>query len=92
MEIDVDSIFKSKNKNIEFLVHSPELFSKDHIMDLCSEDKGYRTKSISELQKVIEITKSLNKFFPSTIKPKIIINAGGSSINDFIDKSLRVLD
>ena len=89
MEINVDSIFKSKKKNIEFLVHSPELFSKDHIMDLCSEDKGYRKRSISELQKVIEITKSLNKFFPDTIKPKIIINAGGSSIHNFIDKSLR---
>ena len=30
---------------MDFVVHSPELFEGDHIMDLSSDDKKYRSRS-----------------------------------------------
>jgi len=83
LEIDIDSIFKKKYK-IGFNVHSPELFSGDHILNLCADDEKYRDRSIRELQKVVEITLKLKNYFPLTKKPIIITNVGGFSESSFL--------
>ena len=83
LEIDIDSIFKKKYK-IGFNVHSPELFSGDHILNLCSNDEKYRNRSIRELQKVVAITLKLKKYFPLAEKPLIITNVGGFSESGFL--------
>ena len=54
-----------------------ELFSNDHVLDLCSQDPKYRDRSIRELQKVIDVTRGLKKYFPNSQRPFIIVNAGG---------------
>ena len=54
-------------------------------MDLASPDKEYRDQSIKETQRVIEITKELNKFFPKQEKPLIVANIGGFSMDKPID-------
>ena len=71
---------------LDYIVHAPELFSGDHILNLCSEDKAYRKKSISNLQKVIDITLDLNSFFPNTSEPRIIVNVGGYSKDGHLKK------
>ncbi|MEC7865009.1 MAG: N-acetylneuraminate synthase family protein [Pseudomonadota bacterium] len=73
------------NSKIDYIVHAPELFENDHLLNLCSENKSYRKLSIKNLQKVIDKTIELHKFFPKTSKPMIIINCGGYSKNDFLD-------
>ncbi len=73
-----------KYNNINLIVHSPELFSNDHILDLASVNPSYRFSSIKYLQNVIEFTKQLKEWFPDTETPKIIVNVGGSSFNEFI--------
>jgi sialic acid synthase SpsE/sugar phosphate isomerase/epimerase len=83
LEIDIDKIFEGVYE-IGFNVHSPELFSGDHILNLCSSDKNYLDKSLSELQKVVDITIKLKRYFPLTEKPLIIINAGGFSAAGFL--------
>jgi sialic acid synthase SpsE/sugar phosphate isomerase/epimerase len=75
--------------NLDLVVHSPELFSGDHIMDLCSLDKGYRERSVFELQRVVNLTRELKSFFPKSKRPLIIINAGGFSLDGFLDQSSR---
>ena len=50
-------------------------------MDLTSDDKDYLNFSISETQKVIEITKELNGYFPNQKNPKIVANIGGFSMD-----------
>jgi SAM-dependent methyltransferase len=35
------------------VVHSPDLFHGDHLLNLCTEDKEYRRRSIAELQRVL---------------------------------------
>lgn len=76
MNISLDKIFKSE-QNIGFAVHSPELFANDHILNLASPDEEYRLQSISELNRVCDITRKLKEFFPKTKKPVIVVNAGG---------------
>ena len=50
-------------------------------MDLTSADEDYLNFSLSETQRVIEITKELNDFFPNQKNPKIVANIGGFSMD-----------
>ena len=61
----------------DFVVHAPELFSGGRLMDLASIDKNYRSFSIEQTQRVIDITRRLKRYFPKTAKPMIIANVGG---------------
>jgi N-acetylneuraminate synthase len=65
----------------DFVVHAPELFSQSRLMDLASRDEEYREFSIKETQRVINITKSLKVFFPSSSRPLIVANIGGFSMD-----------
>jgi len=87
LSLDLNDFFSDK-QSISFAVHSPELFEGDHIMDLASDDDSYRKKSVMELERVCNITRQLKVFFPLTEKPVIVINAGGFSTRNFLDKQL----
>ena len=67
-----------------FVVHAPELFSNSRLMDLATPDDNYRNDSIKETQRVVDITRSLKKFFPRTKKPLIVANIGGFSMDENI--------
>ena len=64
-----------------FVVHAPELFKGSHLMDLATPDEEYRKYSIQETQKVIDITRSLKKYFPNEKRPQIVANIGGFSMD-----------
>ena len=81
--------YLSKHYKCNFIVHAPELFKNDHLLDLCTNNKNYRTESIKNMKKVIDVTKAINKYFPNTKYPQIIINSGGFSKNSFIDTKKR---
>jgi sialic acid synthase SpsE/sugar phosphate isomerase/epimerase len=80
MELNPDD-FLSGNFDSGFVVHAPELFSNSRLMDLASPDEAYRLQSIRETQRVIDITRDLNRFFPSTIRPMIVANIGGFTMD-----------
>jgi N-acetylneuraminate synthase len=63
------------------VVHAPELFAKSHLMDLASPDTDYLAISIAETQRVINITRSLKQYFPKTLRPLIVANLGGFSMD-----------
>jgi N-acetylneuraminate synthase len=88
MELDVDRYIDS-DQTIGFVLHSPELFSKDHIMDLASKNREYRGRSVFELGRVCNITRNINKNFPQTISPMVVINAGGFDTKGFLPKEKR---
>jgi N-acetylneuraminate synthase len=90
MELDPLQFLDTNGYNLDLVVHSPELFADEHIMDLCSDDKDYRSRSITELQKVINITRKIKPYFKKASCPKIIINAGGSTQDGFISIDKRV--
>jgi len=61
----------------DLIVHAPELFSGDHVLDLCASDTDYRRHSLTELARVIEITHKLRAYFRSGKKTRIVVNVGG---------------
>lgn len=83
MAVNLSDYFAG-DESLGFAVHSPELFSGDHILDLCSDEPEYRARSIQELQRVVEITRELKRYFPKTEQPVIVVNAGGWDENGFI--------
>lgn len=88
MELNISDFINTESKS-GFVVHAPELFKGSNLMDLASPDKEYRYKSIEETQKVIEITKELNKFFPKQERPLIVANIGGFSMDKPIDVKFK---
>jgi sialic acid synthase SpsE/sugar phosphate isomerase/epimerase len=80
LEEDIHTYLKAPLDK-DFVVHSPELFSGDHIMDLCSNDAVYRRRSLGELRRVIDITRALKPYFRRATRPLIIINAGGFTLD-----------
>jgi sialic acid synthase SpsE/sugar phosphate isomerase/epimerase len=79
MEMNIADIMGSERLDVDLVVHSPELFAGDHVMDLCAPDAAYRQRSIDELQRVVDITRTLAPYFTRASRPPIIINAGGFS-------------
>ena len=74
----------------DFIVHAPELFKNSMLMDLATENTSYLKESITETQKVIDITKEMKNYFPNTKKPKIVANIGGFSMDAPIDPKNRM--
>lgn len=72
-----------------FVVHAPELFAGSHLMDLASPDNGYRAQSIKETQRVIDITRNLNRYFPNTKRPLIVANVGGFTMDEPLSYSVK---
>lgn len=64
-----------------FVVHAPELFAGSRLMDLATPDSIYRKESINETQRVIDITRSLKRYFPNTHRPAIVANIGGFTMD-----------
>jgi sialic acid synthase SpsE/sugar phosphate isomerase/epimerase len=65
----------------DFVVHAPELFTGSRLMDLASPDEAYRQECLRETQRVIDITRSLKRFFPRTARPMIVANVGGFTLD-----------
>ncbi len=88
LEQDIQQYF-DQPYDLDLVVHSPELFAGDHVLDLCSQDENYRQRSIAELQRVIDITLALKSFFKSSSRPCIVTNIGGFTIDAPLSVSKR---
>lgn len=76
-------------QHIGYAVHSPELFAGDHILDLATADADYLAHSIAELKRTVAVAAALQKYFPSTPKPVLVLNAGGWSTEAFLPVETR---
>lgn len=83
LDLDMGDFLKKKYE-CGFLVHAPELFSGSRLMDLATPNEEYRQYSINETQRVINITRSLKKYFPNTHKPMIVANIGGFTMDNLL--------
>jgi len=87
---DMDLDFKKYIKQpleLGLVVHAPELFEGDHTLDLCSPDKSYRERSIKEMQRVIDLTRELQKYFRADEPTCIVTNVGGFSNDGHISNA-----
>jgi len=81
MDLDPDA-YLTGTYDCDFVVHAPELFSGSRLMDLASPDEKYRSESIRETQRVIDITRRLKRRFPRTQRPPIVANIGGFTMDE----------
>ena len=73
---DMDLNFKEfidRKFNCGLIVHAPDLYRGDHILNLASENAE---RSIFELQRVIDLTSDLKEYFVEKT-PKIVVSIGG---------------
>lgn len=103
MNLNLKDYFNNEYKS-NFVVHAPELFEGSHLLDLATDNDSYRDESVKNMQRVINVTRELKKFFPDTIKPMIVTNIGGFSMDapfnedkitncySMFEKSLNELD
>jgi N-acetylneuraminate synthase len=90
MLVDPEREFADETFPVDLVVHSPELFAGDHVMDLCSDDPAYRRRSIDELKRVADVTRRLKPFFTrADARVPIIVNAGGFSADGPIPADKR---
>ncbi len=83
MDEDYRKYFNTKF-NLTFKVHSPDTFENDHLLDLSNPDPAHRRRSVSELQRVINLTRDLIQFFEIKDRPVIIVSLGGFSADGFL--------
>ena len=77
-DLDEDiSRFFSESYDLDLIVHSPDLFAGDHLLDLAAADESYRQRSVEKLQRVIEITRALKSYFKRATRPLVIVSVGG---------------
>ncbi|MBI5164166.1 MAG: N-acetylneuraminate synthase family protein [Magnetospirillum sp.] len=88
LELDLGAFF-TEPLDVGLVVHAPELFGGDHVVDLCSSDAAYRARSIAEMQRVVDITRALKRWHPNTARPVIITNVGGFSEHTFLPPAER---
>ncbi|WP_041960236.1 N-acetylneuraminate synthase family protein [Sulfurospirillum arsenophilum] len=79
-ETDLNVDFRpSKISNSQMILHAPEIFNRK-LVDICSQDKAIVDESLDIIQRSIEKTLELSKYFPNA-KPKMVVHLGGMFLN-----------
>lgn len=81
LELDDEAFFPKAGLAMGLVVHAPELFAGDHLLDLTSPDEAYRQRSLQEMRRVIDKTRSLRRFFADNGPTGIVTNVGGFSLD-----------
>jgi len=76
VEVDPATVFTSRLP-MTFTCHCPDLYAGDFLINLASPDDALWERSIAEVQKVIDITRSLETWFTVTEPPVVICTMGG---------------
>lgn len=69
---------------VAYTTHSPDLFAGDFLLNLASDDDAHWERSIRELQRVVDITRELRRFFTCPQDPVIIASLGGFTKDAFV--------
>ena len=60
-----------------FACHSPDLFAGDFLLNLASPDDDHWERSIAELQRVVDTTRTMRQWFAGDDDPVVIASLGG---------------
>jgi N-acetylneuraminate synthase len=89
MDADYEKFF-DEVYDLDLVVHSPDTFSGDHLLSLSHSNKEHRERSIRELQRVVNLTRSLKPYFKRAERPLIIASLGGFTRDRLLHPSERV--
>ena len=91
MDLDEDlEDFFQKPYDLDFTVHTPDLFPGDHILDLAAADPAYRARSVHELQRSLDAARELRPYFTGAGDRILVISSlGGFSEHEPIPPEHR---
>ncbi|AII44402.1 acetylneuraminic acid synthetase [Synechococcus sp. KORDI-100] len=89
LDVDLEQVLPEP-QDIGLVIHAPELFAGDHTLDLCTADQSYRTHSVAELQRVIDISRDLRERFRCSEPVLLVTNVGGFSEHRHLDRAERI--
>ena len=78
-QTDLDIVFTPDISNAELIMHAPEVFDRQ-LVDICSDDEKIVEDSLDILQRSIDKTIEISKYFPKA-KPKLVMHLGGMYLN-----------
>ncbi|WP_298745155.1 N-acetylneuraminate synthase family protein [uncultured Microbacterium sp.] len=76
LDVDMDSVF-TEQLPTGYTTHLPDLFAGDFLVDLASDDPEIWERSIREVQRTIETTRDLRRWFTQPDDPIMVITMGG---------------
>ncbi len=82
LEADFDPFFTAPLGQ-SLVVHSPDIFAGDHLLDLASCDEKHRRRSVQELQRVVDLTRNLQTYFKGKKQPRVVASLGGFTRDGF---------
>ncbi|GAA2198593.1 N-acetylneuraminate synthase family protein [Sinomonas flava] len=88
LEIDPDTAF-TEPLDMGFTTHLPDLFAGDFLVDLASADPEVWERSIAEVQRTIDITRSLTKWFKREDEPIMVVTMGGFTKDHHVQPAER---
>lgn len=88
-ETDIDTDFKSYSKNTQLVMHAPEIFGRN-LIDICTDNQEVVNASIELLQKSIDKTLHMSKYFNKN-KPKFVVHLGGMSLDHVTEEKSNEL-
>lgn len=88
MDLDVAE-FLDVETDLGLVVHAPEIFAGDYLLDLASPDPDIWERGIEELQRVIDVTRALKPYFPKSERPPLVVNVGGFTKDGFLPETDR---
>ena len=87
-DLSIDFI-PSEISKAGLIIHAPEIFDRK-LVDICSSDEAHVNKSLKILQKTLDKTQELSKYFVGH-KPKVVMHLGGMFLNDKDVKNTDIL-
>lgn len=88
LEVDIDEVFDRK-LDMSFTTHLPDLFAGDFLVDLASRDQEIWERSIAEVQRTIDITRDLTRYFTVDDDPVMVVTMGGFTKDGHIAPAAR---
>ncbi|PNL17482.1 N-acetylneuraminate synthase family protein [Micrococcus sp. FDAARGOS_333] len=88
LEVDIDEVFDSPT-SMGFTTHLPDIFAGDFLVDLAAQDDQVWERSIAEVQRTIDITRDLKRYFPQEESPIMVITMGGFTLDRHIPAEAR---
>jgi N-acetylneuraminate synthase len=88
LEVPVQDVF-DRPLDLDLVVHSPDLFTGDHILNLAADDDAYRRRSIDELARVIDVAREMQAYFTRARATKVVVSMGGFSTDAFVTRRER---
>lgn len=88
-DIEIDPATCFEKMDIDLVVHSPDLFADDHILNLAADDEEYRRLSIANLQRAIDSARKIGPYFRKTERIPLIASLGGVSRSGPLPASSR---